>query len=175
MHLSVNRKIQICIISNFILLLGITTLISIFADKNVLRYGYSKDLVVIGVTIDSLEKYLILQSIIFMVEFFHSIIFEYANPIMYFNVFNDQKKYITDFTKFELQFYAQTLWFITSIKNGLMLLVSITQIDITMCKILYSEIAVMIVIRALLNNKKFMKNNIADPDDEALLHQICIE
>lgn len=168
MELTTNRKIQISIVSNFFLLMGIIGIICTFADRTVLRYGYSKELVVLGVTIDTLDKYLILQCIIFMVEFLHSIIYEYANPIMYFNVFNDQKKYITEFSKFELQFYAQSLWFITSLKHGFMLLVSISQIDITICKIIYSEIAVVIVIRNLLNNKIFIKNK-----EDSNINEIC--
>lgn len=157
MHLTVNRKIQIAITSNLVLLLGTISVICTFADKDILRVGYSKELIVLGITIDTLDKYLLLHLIIFLVEFFHSIIFEYANPIMYFQVFDAKNKYITDFTKLELQLYAQTLWFVTSLKTGFMMLVSITQIDITICKIIYSEIAVVIVIRNLLNDKIFVK------------------
>ena len=155
-------KIQICICSNLCLLMFIFSLIYKFANINTLKTGYSDNLVIIGVTIDTLEKYIMLHIVIFLVEFGHSIIYEYANPIMYFNIFNDQKKYITDFSKFELQFYAQSLWFLTSVKNGLMLLVSITQIDLTLAKVIYSEIAVMIVIRDILKKKVFVKKS----DDE---------
>ena len=77
---------------------------------------------------------------------------------MYFNVFNADKVIITDFTKLELQIYAQSLWFLTSIKNTLMILVSISQIDIAIAKVIYSEIAVIIVIRNLLNSKQFSKS-----------------
>jgi len=171
MILTINHKIQIAIVSNMLLLLSTIIVICTFADRDILRIGYSKDLVVLGVTIDTLDKYLVLQFIIFLVEFLHSIIYEFANPIMYFQVFDSKHKYITDFTKFELQFYAQSLWFITSLKTGFMLLVSITQIDITICKIIYSEIAVVIVIRNLLNDKVFVKNKPSNPD----LDQVVIE
>jgi hypothetical protein len=83
---------------------------------------------------------------------------------MYFNVFDADKKVITDFGKIELQVYAQSLWFLTTIKNGLMILVAITQIDITLCKALYSEIAIAIVIYNVLKNKKFVKNKGVDDD-----------
>lgn len=171
MILTINRKIQIAIVSNMLLLLSTIIVICTFADRDILRIGYSKDLVVLGVTIDTLDKYLVLQFIIFLVEFLHSIIYEFANPIMYFQVFDSKHRYITDFTKFELQFYAQSLWFITSLKTGFMLLVSITQIDITICKIIYSEIAVVIVIRNLLNDKVFVKNKPSNPD----LDQVVVE
>ena len=162
MQLTVNKKIQICIVTNFALLIGVISIICKFADNATLRYGYSEDLVVLGVTIDTLDKYIMLHVVIFVVEFSHAIVYEYANPICYFNVFNDQKKYITDFTKFELQFYAQSLWFLTSVKNGFMLLVSITQIDITVAKIVYAEIAIILVIRNILNNNKIFVKQIPE-------------
>ena len=40
-----------------------------------------------------------------------------------------------------------------------MIIVSITQLDIAILKVIYNEIAVAIVIRLLLNNKIFIKNN----------------
>ena len=40
-----------------------------------------------------------------------------------------------------------------------MILVSITQIDITLCKIIYSELAIAIVINKLLKNKEFIEKN----------------
>jgi hypothetical protein len=168
MILTVNNRIQICIIVNFGLLMIIGCFVFNFADSNMLRIGFSKDLIVMGIVIDSLEKYLILHLCIFFIEFCHSIIYEYANPIMFFNVFNDDKKIITDFGQIELQLYAQSLWFLTTIKNGLMILVAITQIDITICKIVYSEIAIAIVIYNKLKNKRFVKN-IVDNDDVNLL------
>lgn len=157
-QLTINRKIRACIVTNFTLLVFVIGIISKFADSDTLRCGYSKELVVLGVTVDTLDKYICLHLVIFFVEFFHAIVYEYANPICYFQVFNDQKKYITDFTKFELQFYSQSLWFLTSVKSGFMLLVSIVQIDITIAKIIYAEIAVMIVIRNILNGKIFVKD-----------------
>lgn len=132
-----------------------------YADDKMLRVGYSKDLVIIGITIDTMEKYIFLQAYIFLIEFCFAVIYEYSNPIMYFSIFNEDKKVITDFSKLELQIYAQTLWFLTSIKNGLMLLVAIQQIDITISKIIYNEIAAAIVIRKLLNNKTFVSHAVS--------------
>ena len=159
MNLSINKKIQFCIGAN--LLLVIITIIIILnnADKKLLKIGYSNDLYVIGVQIDTFNKYMLLHFYIFMIEFCYSIIYEYANPIMYFNVFNVDKKNISDFSKFELQIYAQSLWFLCSLKQAFMIIVSITQLDIAIAKTIYNEIAVAIVIRSLLNNKTFRKEN----------------
>lgn len=170
-QLTINRKIQLCIGVNFILLLIISSFILNFADNKLLKIGYSNDLVVMGIVIDTQNKYLLLHLCIFIIEFSHSIIYEYANPIMYFNVFNVDKKIITDFNRIELQVYAQSLWFLTTIKNGLMVLVAITQIDITICKIIYSEIAIAIVIHNLLKNKSFVSHT-DNKDDLNLVENI---
>lgn len=160
--LSLIRNIQACIFTNLMLMLSVAIIICKYAD---IQYGYSKDLVIIGITIDTPHKYILLHCIIFTVEFIHSLIYEYANPILYFNIFNDERHTITDFGKLQLQLYAQSMWFLTSIKNGFMLLVSISQLDIILAKILYNEIAVALVIRNKLNNKIFTTE----------LHQILIE
>jgi len=162
MYLTINKKIQICITVNFSLLVIIAAFVFNYADSKMLRVGYSKDLIVMGIVIDTSTKYLFLHICIFFVEFWHSIIYEYANPIMYFNVFDADKKVITDFGKTELQIYAQSLWFLTTLKHGIMTLVAIQQIDITLCKIVYSEIAIAIVIYNVLKNKHFVKNSFED-------------
>jgi hypothetical protein len=84
---------------------------------------------------------------------------ELANPIMGFNIYNPDKKIITEFTKNELQLYAQTFWFLTSIRSALMLLVSITQLDIAISKCVYNELAGIVAIRILLNEKTFKPSN----------------
>lgn len=164
MKLALNKKIQVCIVCNLLLLIVVFILVYIFSSKDILRTGYSEHLIVLGVKVDTLSKYLILHLIIFCVEFLSTVLYEYASPIMYFNVFNDDKKYIKEFGKIELQFYAQSVWFITSLKNGIMVLVSITQIDITIAKIIYSELAMIIVISNMLKDKIFIKEENSSED-----------
>ena len=103
--------------------------------------------------------------------FVEYIIQDIAGPIMGFNIYNPDKKIITEFTKNELQLYAQTFWFLSSIKGALMLLVSITQLDIAISKCVYNELAGIVAIRILLNEKTFA------PDDklsESLLSEVII-
>ena len=160
--INMRREIQLCIVTNLVLLIGIVAIICRYSE---LQFGYSDNLVIIGIVINTPHKYIFLHFVIFLTGFIHSIIYEYANPVLYFNVFNDERKHITDFGKNELQLYAQSLWFMTAIKNAFMLLVSISQIDIILCKILYYEIAVALVIRYKLNHKTFNSE----------LHQVLIE
>jgi hypothetical protein len=150
------KTIQLCVFINAFLLFIIFATIYNIADKNLLRIGYSKDLVILGVPIDTYDKYIMLHIIIFTTEFTYAIIYEYANPILYFNIFNEDKKDIMHFTKIQLQFYAQALWFTNSIKNAVLLLVSIQQLDVLISKCISYEIAAFIVIRKLLNKKNFL-------------------
>jgi hypothetical protein len=152
------KTIQLCVLTNTILLFVIFAIVYNIADKNLLRIGYSDELVILGVPIDTYSKYITLHIIIFTTEFFYALIYEYANPIMYFNIFNEDKKEIEEFTKNQLQFYAQALWFSTSIKNSVMLLVSIQQLDILVSKCISYEIAVFFVIRKLLSKKTFLSS-----------------
>jgi hypothetical protein len=150
------KAIQLCVFANATLLFIIFSIVYNVADKNLLRIGYSKDLVILGVPIDTYDKYITLHTLIFSTEFVYALVFEYANPILYFNIFNEDKKEITCFAKNQLQFYAQALWFTTSIKNAVMLLVSIQQLDVLVSKCISYEIAAFIIIRHKLNNKIFL-------------------
>jgi hypothetical protein len=83
------------------------------------------------------------------------IIIDVAVPVLNFNIFNPDKKVITDFQKMELQLYAQTLWFTTAIKSTIMMMVTITQLDIALFKVVSGEIASVFTVRMLLNEKEF--------------------
>ena len=67
--LSINNKIQICIAVNFALLIIISSFIFTFADRKMLRIGYSNDLIVLGIAIDNWQKYLSLHICIFLQNF----------------------------------------------------------------------------------------------------------
>lgn len=50
------------------------------------------------------------------------------------------------------------MYFIEGFKRVLMIMVSITQIDIAMLSMLFGEITSIFTIRMLLNEKKFVRN-----------------
>ncbi len=81
---------------------------------------------------------------------------EFANPIMGFNIYNPDKDVITDFTHFELQFFAQSLWVINGVRGALMLVASISQFDIAVAKVVYSELMGLFTIYFLLKEKRFV-------------------
>jgi hypothetical protein len=94
-----------------------------------------------------------------IVEITDVIINEMASPILGFNIYNPDKKEITQFTRFELQFYANSMWLLNGLKRVLMVVVSVSQIDIALLRVVYSEITSWYTIRILLLEKKFPKED----------------
>ena len=92
---------------------------------------------------------------------------EIANPIIGFNIYNPDKMVITEFTKNEIQLYGNSLWLIDGFKSLMLIMVSITQIDLALIGMLSSEIMAIFTIRMLLNEKEFNINveDIKDIED----------
>jgi len=80
---------------------------------------------------------------------------EIGAPIIGFNVYNPDKKVITEFSKNELQILANVMWFANNMTTGLFVMITISQIDIALLRIVYSEAMSIITIRMLLNEKEF--------------------
>ena len=96
------------------------------------------------------------------------IIAELAMPILTFNIYNPDKKIINEFTKNELQILGNTMWLINSLIKTLTVLVSISQFDIALLRVIYSEATSIYSIRVLLNDKKYVENDIHLPDEVSL-------
>jgi len=155
--MNVNKKLKICVITNLSLLLLSITLISIFDNDSspYWNFGPNEKLIVISIKIDNWKSYIILLFFISILKCTKCIIQEIANPIISFNIYNPDKKVITEFTKFELQFYGNSMYLIDSIRNVFMIMITISQIDIALWGVLISEITSIFTIRYLLNEKKF--------------------
>ncbi len=155
-------RLRICILTNSCLFILITLTLFFFYDKesSYLRYGPHKDLNVLGIKINTWKHYIGLQFFLAFVEITDVIINEMASPILGFNIYNPDKKEITQFTRFELQFYANSMWLLNSLKRVLMVVVSVSQIDIALLRVVYSEITSFYTIRMLLLEKKFPKEDI---------------
>jgi len=150
-------KLRICVIVNCIVFFVILIVIYFCKDKNIkyLNYGPSENLYVLSVKIDTLTKYLYLQLFLVCVECSSVFINEIASPILGFNIYNSDKKIITEFFKNELQLLANLMWLINSLRGSLFVMITISQFDIAFLRIVYSEITTIFTIRILLNEKKF--------------------
>jgi len=120
-----------------------------------MRFGPQPDLFILGIPINTWTAYGILLVLLFCFQVLDTVIQEFTSPILGFNIYNPDKKHITDFTKFELQFYAQTFWLINNIKWAFLLMLTISQIDLAIAKVLYMEVAGIYTIRTLINEKTF--------------------
>ena len=83
---------------------------------------------------------------------------EIAEPVLSFTIYNPDKKNIVDFSKNELQFYANLLYFIDNIRYIFTLMITITQIYLALFSVLIGDITTLFTIRMLLNEKTFNKN-----------------
>lgn len=165
-----NKRLKKYVLLNIILLCFISTGIILFRSPKdkYFRYGPNEDLLVLSTNIDTWEKYMYLQVFICIIEVVNMIIAELAMPILTFNIYNPDKKIINEFTKNELQILGNTMWLINSLIKTLTVLVSISQFDIALLRVIYSEATSIYSIRVLLNDKKYVENDIHLPDEGSL-------
>ena len=79
-------------------------------------------------------------------------------PVVGFNIYNPDKKVITEFTKNELQFFGNMMFLTSSLRYIFEVMITITQIDIAIYSVIISEITTIFTIRMLLNEKRFTNN-----------------
>lgn len=150
------NKIILCLIVNGGVLLLVSILIGAFAEESdYWRFGWSDTLSVIGVKIDNAAKYFILLGILGIINVARVIVEELGMPVLQFSIYNPDKKVITEFTKNELNFFGNAMFLVSNLRNLLMTVVAVTQIDIAVWALLCSEITAFASVRMLLNEKKF--------------------
>lgn len=152
------RKIQLCLLANIMLLSMVICFMFIFAaDSKYFRLGPNADFVVISVPIYNYYRYSILLVIITFVNITKVIIAEIGEPVLVFNVYNPDKKVITDFTKFQLKLYANMMFLISNTRRVFDIMITVTQIDIAVFSVLIEQITSFFTVNMLVNEKKFEK------------------
>lgn len=121
------------------------------------RFGPHPDLVIIAVQIDTWQKYGLLLALIAIVESSRVVVEEFGMPLLGFSIYNPDKRVVTEFSKNELQFFANAMFFISAIRGVLLVMVQISQLDIALWGVLISQCASVITIRHLLNEKTFVQ------------------
>ena len=87
-----------------------------------------------------------------------TLVSEFAQPILGFNIYNPDKKLITDFkSKRELQLLATLYWSFNNLRTIFTNLVSITQVDLALIKWVVLEITAIYTINILLSKKRFVE------------------
>jgi hypothetical protein len=152
-------KLTYCVAGNILLLVVIVIIITHFQhESKYFRFGPSNDLIVISVNINTNNKYLTLLFIISLVKIIKVVVEEIGMPVVGFNIYNPDKKVITEFTKNELQFFGNMLFLTSSLRYIFEVMITITQLDIAIYSVIISEITTIFTIRLLLNEKRFTKN-----------------
>jgi len=155
-------------------MVGSAILVLYDGTSDYIKFGPSEKLEILGFKIDTPKKYLEFQLFMLVVEVTNCLVNEIATPILNFSTYNPEKKHITDFTKNELHFYTNAFWLISGVRSVLSVLISISQIDIAILRVLYSEVTSIFTVRFLLNEKTFGKKDDAasDGDTEKLLEMV---
>lgn len=170
------QRLVKCIIMNAILFGIVLTFVIVFKDagNSYLRVGPHPDLIVLGVKINNITKYMLLQFFLAFVQVTSVYINEIASPILGFNIYNPDKKVITEFSRLELQLFANSMWILNSLRSVMFVVVSISQIDIALLQVLYGELTSFYTIRMLLLEKIFPEDSPivvnAGDIEEPLLH-----
>ena len=152
------NKVTLCLAGNLALLGTVITTMCVFAgDSKYFRWGPHDDFVVISVTIDTMVRYYILLIMIAFIKITKVMIEEIGMPVLSFSIYNPDKKVITEFTKNELQFFGNAMYLVSSIRTVFEIMVTITQIDIALISVIFTELASLFTIRMLLNEKEFTK------------------
>lgn len=165
-----NRRLKYCIIANFTLLCFISLVISFMSDPNdkYFRIGPNEELSIMSVKINTKTRYLLLQISMAFIEIISVVVNQIASPILGFNIYNPDKKSITEFGKNELQIMANCMWFINNLIGALSIMVTISQVDIAILRVIYADLTSVYTIRMLLNEKEFINeyNEVNNFDSE---------
>ena len=152
------NKIRICLGLNIFLLAFISSCITIFAsDSKYFRIGPQEDFLLISVKINSVSRYTFLLFLIACNNCIKVLIGELGEPILVFNVYNPDKKVITEFTKCQLLFYANSMFFIGNTRRVFEIMITISQIDIALFSIIVEQIVSICTVCFLVSEKKFDK------------------
>lgn len=164
-------KLKFCAILYTFLIILIIILVFCFKTYDTyFRWGVPPSneppLLILSVKIDNYYKYVILLCIITIVRIVKVLVSEIADAILSFTIYNPDKKVIKDFTKCELQFYGNYIYFIDSLRYVFTLMITITQIDLALFGVIIDQITTLFTIRLLLNEKSF--NNYEDIDGDTI-------
>lgn len=153
------KKIQIALVANLVLLFFLFFLIfNLGSESKYFRFGPQDDFILISVKINTWTRYAILLLIISVIQITEVLIEDLGLPILTFNIYNPDKKVITDFKKMELQIYGNLMFLINNLRYIIQVLVTVTQIDIAIFAVLMAQITGIITVRFLINEKTFSRD-----------------
>ena len=152
-------RTRVCLIFNLITLIAIVCIISIVGTGKYLNFGPSEDLDIIGVKIDSWEKWAIVNILIVFISISDTFITEWGMPFITFRIYDPDCTVIKDVRPVELQILANGMYFCWSAKNVLYTLCYVSQIDFAIFRVISGELTTIITIRGYIKEKEFKKED----------------
>ena len=150
------KKVQVCLGLNVALLsIIISSVISLGKKSKYFRMGWSDDFVLVGVRIDTELKYMMLVCLIAVMNAIKVIVSELGEPVLIFNVYNPDKKIVTDFTRVELLLYANLFFFVSNTRRVFDVLITVTQFDVALISIVIEQLISMGTVYLLVREKRF--------------------
>ena len=146
-----------CLITNIGLTIFVVSFVSVLASGgSYWRFGPNDDLIVVGVKVNTTVRYTGIMIVIALIRITQCIVNEFGMPILGFNVYNPDKVTITDFTKRELWFFANSMFLVSAINSVFVTMVAISQIDLALWSVCISEITCIFTVGKLLSDKTFV-------------------
>lgn len=159
-------KVRVCFALNLGLLASIGACIAAFAsDGAYFRAGPSPGFVLVGVAIDTPERYAALLVLLCINSVIKVIVGELGEPVLVFNVYNPDKRVILDFTRAQLLFYANAMFLVSNARRVLEVLITVAQIDVAVFAVLIEQAASTCTVCFLVSEKTFT----VDPGAQAPL------
>lgn len=155
-------RTRICLVFNLVTLIAIVSIISIVGNGKYLHFGPSEDLNIIGVKIDTWERWAIVNVMIVFISISDTFINEWGMPFISFRIYDPDCKVIKDVGPVELQLLANGMYFCWAVKNLLYTLCYVSQLDFALFRVISSEITSIITIRGLIKEKEFKKEDRED-------------
>lgn len=159
----------LCAVINTCSLLGFLLFIVIFSEesgKNFWKFGPSKDLIILNVSVDTWQKYMCILIVSSASKVLDVIVNDIGSPNLGFSIYNPITTIVYGFTKNQLQLLANWMWLINGLKNIADTLIIISRFDVAIISVLCSQVTSVFVIRYLLSKKKLFISDKDSPDSE---------
>ena len=158
MKLTPKQRLKICIIGQFLLLIGVVIPSILLANKEstYYRFGPQENLIIISIKINTWTRYCVLLVYIMAIRVCKVFVNELGMPILGFNIYDPNRKIVEGFTRKELQIQANLMYMMNAISYVFTLQLAIIQIDIAIISCLFSELASIPTIYLLLKDKEFV-------------------
>ena len=170
MKLTPKQRLKVCIIGQFLLLIGVVIPSILLANKEstYYRFGPQENLIIISIKINNWTRYCVLLVYILAIRVCKVFVTELGMPILGFNIYDPNRKVVEGFTRKELQIQANLMYMMNSISYVFTLQLAIIQIDIAIISCLFSELASIPTIYLLLKDKEFVDEKKAKRDKELM-------